>query len=44
MTRHGNIPGMLLSPITCRDSRPVNAPSSFGNVAGTPGKVNALNT
>lgn len=32
--------GMLSPPITCKDSRPVSAPSSLGNVAGTPGNVN----
>lgn len=32
--------GMPLPPMTCKDSRPVSAPSSLGNVAGTPGKVN----
>lgn len=32
--------GMLLPPMIWRDSRPISAPSSLGNVAGTPGKVN----
>lgn len=41
VNEEGSAPaGMLLPPMTCKDSRPVSAPSSFGNVAGTPGNVN----
>lgn len=41
VNEEGSAPaGMLLPPMTCKDSRPVSAPSSLGNVAGTPGNVN----
>lgn len=41
VNEEGSAPaGMLLPPTTCKDSRPVSAPSSLGNVAGTPGNVN----
>lgn len=41
VNEEGSAPaGMLLPPITCKASRPVSAPSSLGNVAGTPGNDN----
>lgn len=42
MIERKDIPGMLLPPMTCKDLRPVSAPSSLGNDDGTPGNVNCL--